>query len=205
MHSPNEPTLQDSARPLIFIAHSFGGLPVIHVLRSSFDNPTTWGNPFQSTAGLLFFGVPFRGREGHPIKVWIDKIAAAHQEDPTFQMWPETMSTAVPEGQYLQELVNRYQETRDCEHPVPVCCFYETEPSPVGKIWDGRNPEKVSRFPCLYNSPYILTLVDSTSSFPNHRPVWISQKESVDIRYRGIIIIYRSSRVPKTQHGRLWH
>lgn len=150
MHSPNKHTLQDSAQPLIFIAHSFGGLPVIHALRSSFEKPTTWGNPFQSTAGLIFFGVPFRGREGYPIEVWIDRIAAAHIEDPTFQMWPETMSTAVPEGQYLQELVNRYQETRDCEHPVPVCCFYETEPSPVGKIWDRENPdpEKVSHFQC---------------------------------------------------------
>ncbi|PQE31569.1 P-loop containing nucleoside triphosphate hydrolase protein [Rutstroemia sp. NJR-2017a WRK4] len=133
----------DPARPLIFIAHSFGAFPVIHALRSSYDKPSAWGNPFQSTAGLVFFGVPFRGRQGLPIEVWVDKIAKANIEDSSYQIWKETMSTSIPETQYLQETVNRYQETRDCEHPIPVCCFYETEPSPVGKTWDGKNPTKM--------------------------------------------------------------
>ncbi|KAJ5518965.1 Tetratricopeptide-like helical [Penicillium expansum] len=135
-----------STRPLIFIAHSFGGLPVIHALCRSRDTSHMWGNSFQFTAGLVFFGVPFRGRGGPPIELWVKKIKENHKKDSTFQIWSETMSASVPGSQYLEEIVSRYLETRVCENPIPVSCFWEAFPSPVGRLWGEQDPKELRHY-----------------------------------------------------------
>lgn len=104
-----------------------------------------WGNSFQFTAGLVFFGVPFRGRGGPPIEVWVKKINENNKKDSTFQIWSETMSASVPGSQYLEEIVSRYLETRVCENPIPVSCFWEAFPSPVGRLWGEQDPKEVGR------------------------------------------------------------
>lgn len=90
----------------------------------------------------MFFGTPFRGRAGHDLKVWIDKLEDSHQKKheksdkplPPLHIWPETMSTSVPGNLYLQEMVEQFGETRRGIHPIPLWCFYEVQPSPVGKM-----------------------------------------------------------------------
>lgn len=160
LQPPKENTLQDSARPLIFIAHSFGGLPVIHALCRSRYTSQIWGNSFQFTAGLVFFGVPFRGRGGPPIEVWVEKIKENHKKDSTFQIWSETMSASVPGSQYLEEIVSRYLETRVCENPIPVSCFWEHFPSPVGKLWGEQDPKEVGRLLALEHSHDYLSMLN---------------------------------------------
>ncbi|KAH6653380.1 hypothetical protein BKA67DRAFT_503658, partial [Truncatella angustata] len=62
LHFHRGVSLGDATRPIIFIAHSYGGLVLLQALRRSFDNPKKWSSPFRYTAGLVFFGTPFRGR-----------------------------------------------------------------------------------------------------------------------------------------------
>ncbi|KAI1176507.1 hypothetical protein F4777DRAFT_546544 [Nemania sp. FL0916] len=123
-------------RPIIFIAHSYGGLVLIHALRRSFDDPAMWSNPFRCTAGLIFFGTPFRGRFGLSLKEMVEAIA---KRNPEAKIYSETMALSVEENPYLRDIVYRYTETRRVDHPIPLCCFYETDPSPIGKMLRNNN------------------------------------------------------------------
>lgn len=142
---------------MIIIAYSFGGLPVIHALRRSRDDPDKWGNTFQFTSGLVLFGVPFRGRDGPSVKKWVKNIKKYHK-DPNVQIWSETMSTSIPGSQYLGELLSQYTETR-VDHPIPVSCFWELDPSPVGKVWGDQNPNLVGHITVFFHN-YISMLSD---------------------------------------------
>ncbi|KAF1828125.1 hypothetical protein BDW02DRAFT_538642, partial [Decorospora gaudefroyi] len=51
-------------RPLLFVAHCFGGLVVLKALLEAEQYPKEWPGVFSSTTGLVFFGTPFRGAEG---------------------------------------------------------------------------------------------------------------------------------------------
>lgn len=107
----------------------------MQALRRSFDHPNKWSNTFYHTAGLVFFGTPFRGRAGLTLEKIVEAVAQNH---PDYKMYPETMALSVEENPHLQDVVKRYTETR-IRHPVPLCCFYETQPSPIGKTL--QNPE----------------------------------------------------------------
>lgn len=115
---------------------------LIQALRSSSENPDKWSNPFQYTAGLLFFGTPFRGRRGLSLEQIIEAVA---QYNPDFQIYPETMALSVEENPYLHNIVDRYTETRRRDHPTPLWCFYETNPSPISKTLRNNNLEDVSQ------------------------------------------------------------
>ncbi|GAW17430.1 hypothetical protein ANO14919_068870 [Xylariales sp. No.14919] len=117
-------------RPIIFIAHSYGGLVLIHALRSSFENRAEWLDPFGHTVGLVFFGTPFRGRQGLSLQQMVEAIA---QSNPDIDIYPETMALSVEENPYLDDLVNRFTTAR-LKYPIPIWCFYETEPSPVSRV-----------------------------------------------------------------------
>ncbi|KAF5136426.1 Regulatory protein AfsR [Metarhizium anisopliae] len=43
------------------------------------------------------------------------------------------MALSVEENPYLQNIVYQFTETRRGDHPIPLWCFYETKPSPIGK------------------------------------------------------------------------
>ncbi|KAI1740911.1 hypothetical protein F4680DRAFT_88625 [Xylaria scruposa] len=127
----------NAARPIIFLAHSYGGLILIQALRRSFDNPSRWANPFGSTAGIVFFGTPFRGRRGLSIEAIVEAIAYRDpdQKMPAYQSYPETMALAEEENPYLQDIVKRFTETRRGKNPIPLRFFYETKPSPITKLF----------------------------------------------------------------------
>ena len=148
MLSPLKKSYKDPSRPLLFVAHSFGGLVVMYALRHSFDNPAEGSNPFASTAGLIFLGTPFRGRHGIPLREMVETIV---RNNPDYQVWPQTMELSVPENPFLTDIVDRFLETRDKRRLIPIMCFYEELPSDLGKSLQSRDPkrarEKVSR--CL--------------------------------------------------------
>ncbi|PSN70659.1 hypothetical protein BS50DRAFT_463049, partial [Corynespora cassiicola Philippines] len=64
-------------RPLLFIAHCFGGLVVLKALLEARHSESEWPGVFASTTGLVFFGTPFRGAEGMS---QVEMLAAARQE-----------------------------------------------------------------------------------------------------------------------------
>ena len=137
---------KDPARPLLFIAHSFGGHVLIHALRRSFDNPDKWSNPFASTAGIVFLGTPFRGRHGMLLN---DMIKIIKEANPDYQVWPESMELSIPENPFLTENVKRFLEARVGKALIPLSCFYETLPSPVGKVLQSNDRVKSRLRVCL--------------------------------------------------------
>lgn len=115
---------------------------IIDAIRRSFDERQSSPNVFNSTAGLIFFGTPFRGRAGLSLDQWVDRLMQANTNNPHFKIWQETMTTSVPGGSYLWDLVESFCETRCGDHPIPVWCFYEDLPSPVGRmLGDGSDTE----------------------------------------------------------------
>jgi hypothetical protein len=180
---------------------------LIRALRRSFDNPDSWSNPFGSTTGLIFFGTPFRGRAGYPLEIWVDRLMKAHHDKPGFLLYPETMQTATPGNAYLREIVFAFGETRCEDNPIPLCCFYETEPSPVGKLVNDKdqeaslNPERKARLDKNTKVSLIEVALtnsnrsSSITSYQRTRLVSICQRESLDTHYPDITIIYPSSEV----------
>lgn len=114
---------------------------LLQALRRSFDNPEDWQQPFRFTAGVIFFGTPFRGRRGLSLAQIVEAVA---QANPDFQIYSETMALSVEENPRLEDIVDRYTETRRRDHPTPVWCFYETEKSKIGKVLRNNTVEDVS-------------------------------------------------------------
>lgn len=119
---------------------------LLQVLRRSFENPEKWSSPFQHTAGLVFFGTPFRGRSGLSLAEIVDAVAQGTSEkvNTDFRKYSDTMALSVKENPYLQDIVERYTMTRVGDHPIPLWCFYELLPSPVGKTLQNTNVQDVS-------------------------------------------------------------
>ncbi|KAI0380584.1 TPR-like protein [Hypomontagnella monticulosa] len=151
---------QDTTRPIVFIAHSYGGLVLMQALRRSFDHRDKWASIFYYTAGLVFFGTPFRGRVGLTLGEIVTAIRQNHP-DPDYAIYKETMALSVEENPHLQEVVKRYTETRG-QHPIPLCCFYETRPSPIGKPF--QNPQ----LPDDYLVPEASACLDTSRGVERH-------------------------------------
>ncbi|KAI1839870.1 hypothetical protein JX266_013920 [Neoarthrinium moseri] len=94
---------RDAAWPIIFIAHSYGGLVLLQALRRSFDNPEKWSNPFRYTTGLAFFGTPFRGRAGLTLEEIVNTVATNNKDATIYR---ETMALSVEENPRLKDIVS---------------------------------------------------------------------------------------------------
>ncbi|KAF1928480.1 uncharacterized protein M421DRAFT_62386, partial [Didymella exigua CBS 183.55] len=68
-------------RPLLFIAHCFGGLVVLKTLFKAQQFQEKWCGVFKSTTGLIFFGTPFRGAEGMNQMEMLEAARREYHED----------------------------------------------------------------------------------------------------------------------------
>ncbi|KAF2804502.1 uncharacterized protein BDZ99DRAFT_363154, partial [Mytilinidion resinicola] len=68
-------------RPLLFIAHCFGGLVVLKALLEAEQYKSEWPGVFASTTGLIFFGTPFRGAEGMSQMEMLEAARREYHED----------------------------------------------------------------------------------------------------------------------------
>ncbi|RYO26148.1 hypothetical protein AA0113_g12537, partial [Alternaria arborescens] len=118
-------------RPLLFIAHCFGGLVVLKALLDAQQNESEWPGIFASTTGLIFFGTPFRGAEGMS---QVEMLAAAQREYQQDEIQPEVLKILEPGNEFLQEVVDQFGRTRRLANKTQVACFYELKPSNVGRI-----------------------------------------------------------------------
>lgn len=83
---------------------------VISALLQSFKEPDKWDNPFDQTAGLIFFGTPFRGRNRNlGIDEMVQRIREAH---PDAVIWKKTMDMVVPESKIREDLVEGFMNAR---------------------------------------------------------------------------------------------
>ncbi|KAH8696892.1 hypothetical protein GQ44DRAFT_789090 [Phaeosphaeriaceae sp. PMI808] len=117
-------------RPLLFIAHCFGGLVVLKALLDARYEKDEWPGILNSTGGLLFFGTPFRGAEGMS---QMEMLEAARQEYEEDEVQPQTLQILEPGNEFLQELVDQFGKMRTPTNKAVVACFYELKASNVGK------------------------------------------------------------------------
>ncbi|KAF2726505.1 hypothetical protein EJ04DRAFT_183402 [Polyplosphaeria fusca] len=118
-------------RPLLFIAHCFGGLVVLKALLDARNEKDEWPGIFDSTGGLLFFGTPFRGAEGMSPMEMLEAARREYEED---EVQPQVLQILQPGNEFLQELVDQFGNTRTLTNKAVVACFFELKASNVGKI-----------------------------------------------------------------------
>ncbi|KAF2259703.1 hypothetical protein CC78DRAFT_536906 [Lojkania enalia] len=145
-------------RPLVFIAHCFGGLVVLKALLDARHAPDEWPGIYASTTGLIFFGTPFRGAEGMSQMEMLEAARREYEED---MVQPYILNILEPGNEFLQELVDQFGKTRQEANKAAVACFYELKSSNVGKIV-GR--EDRIRF-VVSESSGCLDLSDATNKF----------------------------------------
>ncbi|KAL6246170.1 hypothetical protein RBB50_007323 [Rhinocladiella similis] len=122
-----------ASRPLIIIAHSYGGLVVLKAICDAYDDRKQWEGIFESIRGLIFFSTPFRGADGMS---QADMIRAAQEvcqraED----IEAEPLHILTPDNELLQTLVDDFQK-RVWGHmtQTQMRCLYELQKSNVGGI-----------------------------------------------------------------------
>ncbi|KAH0172171.1 hypothetical protein KCU67_g1848, partial [Aureobasidium melanogenum] len=118
-------------RPLIIVAHCFGGLVVLKAILEARDNPEKWPHIFQSVTGLIFLGTPFRGAEGISQSEMLQAALSKYDQG---QVQPEVLKILDPGNELLQNFVDKFGEIRSKPNKAHVACFYETKPCDIGRI-----------------------------------------------------------------------
>ncbi|KAH6383964.1 hypothetical protein HBI60_252390 [Parastagonospora nodorum] len=146
-------------RPLMFVAHCFGGLVVLKTLLEAEQYQNDWPGVFSSTTGLIFFGTPFRGAEGMNQMEMLEAARREYHED---QVQPTALEVLQPGNAYLREVVDGYlKRTRGQTNKTQIACFYEQKSSNVGKIV---GKEDRTRF-VVSESSGCLDVSDATSKY----------------------------------------
>ncbi|KAH7562505.1 hypothetical protein BM1_02025 [Bipolaris maydis] len=115
-------------RPLVFVAHSFGGLVVLRTLTKAYqicpDIP-------YFTIGMIFFGTPFRGTSEETIEMILDLLCESHGED---RVLSSELRASVEGHEPLNRLVNDYLEQAR-KLPMPrIYCIYEQQHTNIDKF-----------------------------------------------------------------------
>jgi hypothetical protein len=74
----------------------------------------------------------------------VDELKEAilhNHSDAAFDMWEQSMQLAVPDNEYLEQILDQFIETRS-KYPAPILCLYETLATDQGKVV-GSQSEKV--------------------------------------------------------------
>ncbi|THX71514.1 hypothetical protein D6D04_09473, partial [Aureobasidium pullulans] len=129
------------SRPLIIIAHCFGGLVVLKVygtadrvyqaLLQAHNGSTEWESIFRSTTGLIFLGTPFRGAEGLSQSEMLQAALSQYDER---EVYAPKMEILDPGNELLQDLVDNFGQLRSQPNRAEIACFFELEPSDVGAL-----------------------------------------------------------------------
>ncbi|KAJ8119829.1 hypothetical protein ONZ43_g3305 [Nemania bipapillata] len=127
-----------SGRPLMFIAHCFGGLAVMQALVTAANNEDD-RHIYESLAGIVFMGTPFRGAEqGRQAQMISEARERYIDVDPTI------LRITQPNDEMLSHVVTQFMDKRAKSHnPAPIVCFYEMEPCDVMAVVNGKVEEKV--------------------------------------------------------------
>jgi protein SERAC1 len=123
------------ARPLIFVAHSLGGLVSKEAILLSRNNPGAHlRDIFECTKGIVFMGTPHRGS-------WIADWAKipASALDLVKCTNKSLLKILETDDQLLESIQIRFwstiRELREDGRPIEVTCFFEELPLPVvGKV-----------------------------------------------------------------------
>ncbi|KAM0794375.1 hypothetical protein BDR22DRAFT_815315, partial [Usnea florida] len=113
-------------RPLIFIAHSLGGLVLKQAIIQMASSDSADLENLRATFAIFFFGVPNQGMD-------IKSLYAMVRGQVNIQL----LAACDKNSSLLQELANRFQAVFDFRDSH-VISFFETEESPTAKLREGR-------------------------------------------------------------------
>ncbi|KAI0973658.1 hypothetical protein F4678DRAFT_407012 [Xylaria arbuscula] len=123
-------------RPLIFVAHSFGGLVVLQTLLTAANSPA-YRDIFTSVTGIAFLGTPFRGAEQTGQKRMTEGAREVFRD-----VHPGILRITEPNDEMLNELVSGFMEKRaELKNKAQLVCFYELELCDVMAVVGGRTTE----------------------------------------------------------------
>ncbi len=120
-----------STRPLIFVAHSLGGLVTKEAILLSRNNPDVHlRNMFECTKGIAFMGTPHRGSwMADWAKIPASALGLLKSTNKSLLKILET------HDQLLESLQSRFwstiRELREGGRPIEVTCFFEELPLPI--------------------------------------------------------------------------
>ncbi|THX35916.1 hypothetical protein D6D10_07102, partial [Aureobasidium pullulans] len=131
-------------RPLIIIAHCYGGLVA---LKASGPSPRAamiharlhnkrWPDLLSYTTGLVFFGTPFRGAEGISQS---ELLQAAIEEHKVVEA--QALRIFDPGNDPLEDLVTDFCRLHSVPHKAQIACFFEQKPSNIMAVV-GKNAQK---------------------------------------------------------------
>jgi hypothetical protein len=97
----------DDTRPLLFIAHSLGGILVKETLRRSANcqSRPLFRSVFDSTVGIMFFGTPHGGADP---RGFLQRVAEKLIKAAGFQVNEQVVATLLPSGERLRELRDEF-------------------------------------------------------------------------------------------------
>ena len=108
-------------RPLIYVAHSLGGLVLKQAMVQMFSGDAADSRNFKATFGILFFGVPNQGMD-------ISSLLAMVHGQPNLHF----LSTLSKDGGLLHGLIERFRTIIHFQDSK-IYSFYETDMSPTAQ------------------------------------------------------------------------
>ena len=108
-------------RPLVFVAHSLGGLVLKEAMVQMFSGDAADSRNFKATFGILFFGVPNQGMD-------ISSLLAMVRGQPNLHF----LSTLSKDGGFLQGLIEKFRIVYHFQDSR-IYSFYETDMSPTAQ------------------------------------------------------------------------
>ncbi|KAI9782854.1 MAG: hypothetical protein M1816_001674 [Peltula sp. TS41687] len=121
-------------RPLVFIAHGFGGLVVLKALEKAQRKEAEEHDIFKCTIGIAFLGTPFRGAQGMDQRKLLE-AAVVRQYLEQGMVEEQILQILKPGSETLVDVVDTFLEDRSVKSRVQlIVCFYELKSCDVGRI-----------------------------------------------------------------------
>jgi len=128
---------ETTTRPIIFVAHSLGGLVVANALVLGQNSPDQHiNNIAKYTRGIVFLGTPHEGSSKAKWAMVGERLLRSFKSTSQTNIKDlEEDSEKLSElGKMFPELLRRRGESREPGSKIEVACFFEGQQSPIGVI-----------------------------------------------------------------------
>ncbi|KAH6662740.1 SesB protein [Halenospora varia] len=159
-----------ATRPIIFVAHSLGGLVAANALASDYATDAQGQNVVNNTCGAVFLGTPFRGSSKAPWATLAENFLGIFNDsnDKTIKVLDKSSKKlrAISED-FLKLLQTRYSSKE--LKPIQVACFYEGY--------------KTTKTVMKMKKDLGQIVTDESASLPGYKPIAIQASHSMMCKF----------------------